>query len=84
MNPSPTASLANRDPQAALAEYALDILPPERRCEIEAALAGDPGLRRELAALREALTQVASTLAPVAPSPALRARLCATVAWSPR
>lgn len=82
--PSPAASLAPRDGQAGLAEYALDILPPESRPEIEAALARDPTLRDELAALYEALALMATTLAPVAPSPAIRARLCATVAWSIR
>ncbi len=67
-----------------LFEYALDLLAPDRRAEIDAALAGDPALRQRLDELRHVLDAVPDTLEPVAPPAGGRARLLAAAPPKPR
>ncbi len=58
--------------------YALDALPAEERAAVEAALAGDAALARELREWRE-LVGLMALEAPAAPPPELKARLLARV-----
>lgn len=77
-----------------LAGYALGILTPEERATVEAQLAANPELRRELALLALAVDALPLGLEPSEPSPALRGRLEAAVLadvaaapgpeWAPR
>ncbi len=62
-----------------LPEFVLGILPPAEMREMEALVAASPALRREVAALTEALAVAAASLRPVSPSFALRARILASV-----
>ena len=62
-----------------LAGYALGILTPGERAELEARLAADPALREELALLTIAVDALPLGLEPLQPSPGLRARLHAAV-----
>ena len=58
-----------------LAGYALGILTPAERAELETQLAADPELRTELALLTVAVEALPLGLEPREPSPALRDRL---------
>lgn len=60
--------------------YAIDALEPAEVTEVERALAEHPSLAIELARWRETLGEVTHGLAPVAPPPAVRERLLASVA----
>jgi anti-sigma-K factor RskA len=62
-----------------LAGYALGILTPGERAELEARLAADPALREELALLNVAVEALPLGLEPLQPSPGLRPRLHAAV-----
>lgn len=59
-------------------DYALDLLSAAERAAFEAQLAGDPALRRELAATTEALASLALST-PVMPAPGLKDRVMARV-----
>ncbi|MBX3161233.1 MAG: cupin domain-containing protein [Deltaproteobacteria bacterium] len=56
--------------------YALGILEPDERTAVERAIAGDASLARELSTYQEAAEQL---VAPVAPPPAVKARLMASI-----
>ena len=62
-----------------LAGYALGILTPTERAELESQLAASPELRSELALLTVAVDALPLGLEPHDPSPALRDRLQAAV-----
>lgn len=62
-----------------LPEYLLGTLAPADAHEVEQALAAVPALREDHDHLASILGQLALTLSPVAPSPALRGRLLAAV-----
>ena len=62
-----------------LAGYALGILTPTERAELESQLAASPELRSELALLTVAVEALPLGLEPHDPSPALRDRLQAAV-----
>jgi anti-sigma-K factor RskA len=62
-----------------LAGYALGILTPAERTELESQLAADPELRQELMLLATAVDALPLGLEPREPSPALRDRLEAAV-----
>jgi putative transcriptional regulator len=59
--------------------YALGALDADETAQVEDALVADPTLRAELDAHREAAAALGHGLAPVEPSPALRARLIESV-----
>ena len=61
-----------------LPDYLLGGLDEAGRAEVERAVAGSPSLQAEAAALSEALFGLAEALPPVAPDPAVRARLLAS------
>jgi putative transcriptional regulator len=65
--------------RARLPEYVLGVLPEEARAAIEAALAASPELQREVDALAEQLAARSEILPRIAPEPATRARLLATL-----
>jgi anti-sigma factor ChrR (cupin superfamily) len=67
------------DLQQWLPEYVLGTLAPTEMREMDALVAASPALRREVDLLTEALAGAAAGLVPVAPSPAVRARLLASV-----
>ncbi|MEZ4401118.1 MAG: cupin domain-containing protein [Kofleriaceae bacterium] len=58
--------------------YALGALDPAETAQVERALAAEPALVAELAALEQAAGDLLVGLVPVAPSPSLRARLLAS------
>lgn len=60
---------------AQIAEYALHLLSPEERAEVDARLELDGAARAELRIWEESLAMLAADTAPVAPPAALRARL---------
>lgn len=71
------------DAASLLPLLALDALDGDEAREVERAVAADPALAGELAALRAALHDVPGALAPVAPPAHLRARLLAAAGGGP-
>ncbi|HVZ01081.1 MAG TPA: anti-sigma factor [Dongiaceae bacterium] len=65
------------------AEYVLGTLSLAERLAFEAELAGDPALRRAVAAWSARLQPLADSVAPVAPPTELRARVLAQIAPAP-
>jgi anti-sigma-K factor RskA len=59
--------------------YALDALTDEERDEVEAYIAGNPAAAARLLAAQDAVTALAAELTPVAPDPAVKARLMARI-----
>lgn len=60
--------------------YALGILEPDEAQVVERAIAADPALASELASYRDATSEL---IVPVAPSPAVKSRLLASVGGGP-
>jgi anti-sigma-K factor RskA/cell division protein FtsB len=60
--------------------YALDALTDEERAEVEAYVAGNPAAGARLLAAQDAVTAFAAELEPIAPEPAVKARLMARIA----
>ena len=60
--------------------YALDALTDEERAEVEAYVAGNPAAAARLLAAQDAVAGLAAELEPVAPDPAVKARLMARIA----
>ena len=60
--------------------YALDALTDEERAEVEAYVAGNPEAAARLLAAQDAVAALAAELEPVAPDPAVKARLMARIA----
>lgn len=71
--------LTPKDVDALLGAWALDALDPDEAAAIDAALAADPALRREAAALRAVVTALGDEVA-AAPSAELRGEMLARVA----
>jgi anti-sigma factor RsiW len=63
-----------------LPEYVLGVLPDDEQGRVQAVCAASPALRGEIDRISEALARTAGTLTPLAPPPAVRARLFQTVA----
>lgn len=59
--------------------YALDALTAEEKAEVEAYIVGDPEAQARLMALQEAAEQLPLSVAPVPPSPSVKANLMARV-----
>jgi quercetin dioxygenase-like cupin family protein len=60
-------------------DYVLGALPPDEQRELDDLVAGSPDLQREVDRVTEALAVAAGDVTPVAPAPALRARLLQTL-----
>lgn len=59
--------------------YALGLLEPDELQAVERAVASDPQLAAALAAYQDSTHQLAASIAPIEPSPAVRSRLLASV-----
>lgn len=70
----------SRETSELIPDYLLGALAPEEARRFERLVATSPVLRHEVDALAEALAGTATALAPIAPPPALRARLLDTLA----
>jgi anti-sigma-K factor RskA len=73
------SNMSPEDRDARIAEYVLGTLAGDQRRAFEAELARDETLRRAVAAWNERLQPLADSVAPVAPPPALRARVLARI-----
>jgi quercetin dioxygenase-like cupin family protein len=72
---------AERNVSERLPEYVLGLLPPAESAEIDLLVGASPALQREVAEISEAL---ASTVAPLAPPPALRERVLGSLGSAER
>ena len=75
---------AREDPHLLSGAYALDAVTPVEAAEMERAMASSEDLRSEVAELTDTAVLLGLSVAPVEPSPDLRARLLAAIETTPQ